>query len=192
MDLMKTFSFVGGLLPAPFKDMIPDFYCGDMADKMPFSAVATAIDTAVSRSASKAFFYPDAAAFDPFFTGLSPAHPWEFVDFDATSDKIETHHFCVDNFKINGIIELVQSLATQMGIAIPAGPLAILKKVNDIANMVNVLKITLRYEFVMVTSDQNIVAASNSETIAKTAVAKISGYSFGDLFKIDRSKCLVP
>ncbi len=79
-----------------------------------------------------------------------------------------------------------------MGIALPATALDILKKVNDVANMINVLKLTLRYEFVMVTSDQNIVAASNSETIAKNAVAKISGYSFGDLIKIDRTKCLVP
>jgi hypothetical protein len=190
VDLMDTFSFVGNFLPAMLKDMIPDFKCGDMGDKMPFSAVAKAIDTAVSRTAASSFFYPDAAAYNPFFAGVSAAHPWNLVDIDTTAFEIETHHFCIDNFKVNGIIELVESFASKMGLPAPAGPISIIKKVNDIINMINFLKITLRFEFVMVVADSDIAALSNAETLAKAAVATIPGYEWSNLKKMDRTTCV--
>ncbi len=80
-------------------------------------------------------------------------------------------------------------MATQMNLPIPPAATAIIKKVNDVVNMLNVLKLTLRYEFVMVTADQDITAGSNAETAAKAAVATIPGYAWAGLSKMDKTGC---
>ena len=126
-------------------------------------------------------YYPDSATYNKVFMASSSDTINRMVGFDATSLS-ETWYFCMDNLHYQGLAKFVIS----MGIPIP---LEVVDVIMGIANTLNFLGITVRFDGFFVWS--NILTPNAASlTNIKSAVASVSGFDFtADVSAVPKTMC---
>jgi hypothetical protein len=124
---------------------------------------------------NSAMYYPDAAAYNKLFVTSSSDTIYRLMGFEATA-MAETWYFCMDNKHYQGIAKFVIS----MGIPIP---LEIVDAIMAVANFLNFLDVTVRFDGFFIWSNTLTPTAASVNNI-KAAVNSVGGFSFDSDVKI--------
>ena len=129
-----------------------------------------------------AILYPDASTFNKLFVQPETATEIKLVNFDFASST-ETMYFCVDNKRMDGIIDMI----VNAGLPIPGD---IIKQINQVMAIINFLNLTLRFDGIFVFSNTNSISSAVQTTISNAIASKVPDYSFsGDMIALDKSTC---
>jgi len=130
---------------------------------------------------SKSIYYDTEATYNKLFMASNSDTLIRLLGVDSAS-LAETWYFCIDNQHYQGLVKLANSFGLPI-------PLEVIDVIMGIANTLNFLGITVRFDGIFVWSHILFPNAASLTNI-KSAVASVSGFDFtADVSAVPKTIC---